>query len=80
VEDSKMKFLQQLIVAGSVVVGLGRFAIPGHALSYVGTYEAFTHIWVGALIVWSFDARYRPVAPIALGVTTILEVIMFMMR
>jgi hypothetical protein len=31
---------------------VGRFLVPGHALSLAGTYEAFAHIWVGAMIVY----------------------------
>jgi hypothetical protein len=33
----------------SVLVGLGRLTVPGHDLSYAGTYEALAHIWVGVL-------------------------------
>jgi len=64
----------------SIAIGLGRFTIPGHALSYAGTYEAFAHIWVGVLVMLSFDARWRPLAPVALGVITALEAFMFLMR
>jgi hypothetical protein len=69
-----------IITALSIVVALGRFTIPGHGLSYAGTYEAFAHIWVGALIMLCFDARWRPLAPIALGVITALETVMFLMH
>jgi hypothetical protein len=39
-----------LIVFISVLFGIGRFYIPGHALTLPGTYETFAHIWSGFLL------------------------------
>lgn len=38
----------------SVMVGVGRFAVPGHNASLPGTYEAFAHIWCGVLLAVVF--------------------------
>lgn len=69
-----------LLVAVSALVGLGRFLIPGHDLSWPGTYEAMAHIWVGVLLVFCFQAKFRVWAIISLAVITILEVVLFMLR
>lgn len=67
------------IVILSVLVGLGRFAVPGHGLSTAGSYEAIAHIWVGALFALGFCGPHRRAAWIALGVLTVLETAMFLM-
>lgn len=51
-----------LITFVSALVAIGRFTVPGHGLSYAGSYEAVAHIWVGALIVLALDTRWRPAA------------------
>lgn len=38
-------------------------AVPGHGLSWAGTYEAFAHIWVGvvgtlAVLWWGTEAGW----------------------
>jgi hypothetical protein len=59
----------------------GRFAVPGHGLSWPGTYEALAHIWVGAVLAaWWFDRRNWLAYAAALGATTALEVVMFLNR
>ena len=68
------------IIVASIVIGLGRFTIPGHELSYAGSYEAFAHIWVGALIVFCFQSRTRLVAIACLAVITVLEIVKFLLR
>jgi hypothetical protein len=68
------------LVIISIIVGLGRFTIPGHALSYAGSYEAFAHIFVGALLVLCFQERARWIAVGCLAVITSLEIVMFMLR
>jgi hypothetical protein len=68
------------IIVTALVVVAGRFTIPGHGLSYAGTYEALAHIWVGAMIVLAFDERYRVMALAALLGTTVLETVMFLRR
>lgn len=42
--------LDRLLILFSVIVGIGRFAIPKHSLSLSGSYEAFAHIFVGILL------------------------------
>jgi hypothetical protein len=69
-----------LILVTALIVAAGRFTIPGHGLSYAGTYEALAHIWVGAMIVLAFDERYRAMAIAALLATTVLETVMFLRR
>ncbi len=39
----------------SFIVLLGRFTISGHTLSYDGSYKALAHIWVGVLLVLSWQ-------------------------
>jgi hypothetical protein len=48
-------FLCIAIVVVSMAFGIGRFFIPGHALTVPGTYEALVHIWVGILMVFAFN-------------------------
>lgn len=63
----------------SVIVALGRFTVPGHGLSYPLTYEAFAHIFVGALIaiaVLRKDIR-RQVILLLVAIST-LELVMFL--
>ncbi len=86
--------LTQIIMCiAAVLIAIGRFLIPGHDLSLSGTYEAFAHIWVGAIgTFWLQNARWVwlggifPVwidpygyAILLLGLTT-LETVMFMLR
>lgn len=76
------------IIVVSVLVGLGRFLIPGHNLSWAGTYEAFAHIWVGALLVFVFErnppspiiditTERRQWAIVSLVAITVIEGVMF---
>ena len=48
-----------LLVITAALLFVGRFTVPGHGLSWAGTYEAFAHIWVGAVgavfVVWFFQ-------------------------
>lgn len=64
----------------SLIVGLVRLIIPGHDLSWPGTYEAFAHIWVGILFGFIIADYYRKYSIWSLVVITVLEVIMFMLR
>lgn len=66
------------LVVSAILVGIGRFTIPSHGLSWPGTYEALVHIWCGVLIVFSFQRNW-----LALGLLitlTTLEVVIFMLR
>lgn len=62
----------------SVLVGIGRFLIPGHDLSWPGTYESMSHIWVGVLLCLSFQKNRIAIAAVIL--LSVLEVVMFMLR
>lgn len=55
----------------------GRFLIPSHTLSWPGTYEAFAHIWCGVLITLGCQGKKQ--AWLALGIITVLEIIMSQM-
>ncbi len=66
-----------LIVIASLLVAGGRFTVPGHGLSWPGTYEALAHLWAGALIVLAFRSR---LALGALVLLSLLEVVLFLMR
>jgi hypothetical protein len=76
-------------IIGSTVIGLGRFLVPGHNLSWPGTYEAFAHIWCGYLLAYAIHGGHRPwetesssrwTAIMMLSIITILEAICFAMR
>jgi len=52
-----------IIILISLLFGIGRFFITGHALTGPGTYEAFVHIWSGFLLgiaipefIWVYNA------------------------
>ncbi len=46
-------------------VGVGRFLVPGHDLSWPGAYEAGAHVWVGvAGLLWVQNARWTRIAGI----------------
>jgi hypothetical protein len=60
------------VVLVSVLVGLGRATVPGHGLSWPGTYEAAAHIWVGYLL--------GLIALACLVVLTGLETVAFLTR
>lgn len=71
------------LLCSCVLVGIGRFMVPGHGLSWPGTYEAFAHILVGMLICLGCIGQYkedRVFAWIALAVLTALETVMFLLR
>lgn len=73
------------IIYVSVMVGLSRFLIPGHNLSWAGAVEALAHIWIGALLVFCFqhDPANRPSRRTlgwwSLGMLAILETVMFLL-
>lgn len=69
------------LVLLSVLVGLGRFTVPGHSLSYAGSYEAFAHIWIGFLFgVMVLSREYRKIAILLFIVLAVLETVMFLLR
>ncbi len=74
-----MSIGQIVLLVSTVLVLVGRCTIPGHGLSWPGTYEALSHIWVGLLIGLWWKSRDRWLL-IALAVTTVFETIMFLLR
>lgn len=66
------------LLVGSVLVAAGRFTVPGHGLTYAGSYEAFAHIWVGVLLVLSFQRNWYALA--MLVVLTVIEGVKFATR
>ena len=77
----KMYQLQVIIIVlASVAIAMGRFTVPGHGLSWPGSYEAFAHIWVGILIAISFSRALRVPTLICLVVITVLETVIFLLR
>ncbi len=75
-----------LFIVVSILVAVGRFFIPGHDLSWAGTYEAFAHIWVGMLLAVIIEDKLkgkrilRSDPFICLVLITLLEVVMFLLR
>ena len=45
-----MQYLQPWILIACVLMAVGRFTVPGHGLSYAGTFEAVSHILVGMIL------------------------------
>ncbi len=76
------------IIVISLLVAIGRFLIPGHDLSWPGTYEAFAHIWVGLLIgmcigsvrLGTWRVAICQVPFWCLVSITVLETVMFVIR
>lgn len=68
------------IIGASVLIGIGRFSVPGHGFSWPGIYEAFAHILVGALFALCFQKSQRPVALTCLIAITVLEIVMAALR
>ena len=68
------------LVLVSLLIAAGRFTVPGHDLSWPGSYEALAHIWVGALMAMIvFDERRWTSAALLVGLTA-LETAMFLSR
>jgi len=70
------------IFISTVLVIIGRGAIPGHELTWAGTYEAFAHMWVGfmfALCLWA-QHPYNLFAQSALVTATFVEIVAFVKR
>lgn len=66
-----------------LLVGAGRLIVPGHALSWAGTYEAFAHIWVGAMLAVAWMRWTEPVGKVAAAMLVLLtaqETVMFLAR
>ncbi len=78
------------VILLSLLVAIGRFYVPGHDLSWPGTYEAMAHIWVGALLVYCLKdssgpttgpmIKTRVTAFICLCAITLVETVMFLLR
>ncbi len=72
------------IILCALLVGAGRLTVSGHDLSWAGSYEAFSHILVGALLVVTFCPRFdngqRWTAGLSLAAITALETVMFLTR
>jgi hypothetical protein len=43
------------ILVTTALVGAGRQTVPSHGLSWSGTYEALSYIWIGAMLALAFD-------------------------
>jgi hypothetical protein len=72
--------LDFLVLTFALLVWFGRFTIPGHGPSWPGSYEAFAHIFVGALIVLACQAETRLVALPCLVILSLFELLMFLVR
>jgi hypothetical protein len=68
-----------LILLG-LLIGVGRFFVPGHGLSFAGTYEAFAHIGVGVLLVLAFQREHRKTALWCLIAIIAIEIFKFAVR
>jgi hypothetical protein len=70
-----------VVFLGAFVMMLGRLTVPGHGLSWAGTYEALAHIWVGIVIAGAaYDKSYRWAYLFTLAVLTLFEAVMFFTR
>lgn len=77
----KPRPLDVAVFAGSALAAAGRFLVPGHGLSWPGTYEAFAHLWCGFLLgVIVFRKDHRWSALVVLAAITALETVMFFLR
>ena len=72
--------LDLLVLTLALLVGFGRFTVPGHGPSWPGSYEAFAHLSVGALIVLACQAETRLVALPCLIILSLFELLMFLLR
>lgn len=76
-----MEWLIFVLCLVSVLVGAGRFTVPGHGASWPGTYEALAHVWVGVLIALAcVRPSIRVLCIVLLGLITSLETFMFFHR
>ena len=69
-----------IICVLAVAVLIGRLMVPGHDLSWPGTYEAFAHLIIGFFIGLCFIKEYRTLCLGAIIFLTIFETIMFFTR
>lgn len=68
------------LLISSLLILVGRLYVPGHSLSWAGTYEAFTHIWVGivgtlTVVYWGSNLAWGCL--ISLSILTAFETFMF---
>lgn len=75
--------LRFLLIGSTIAVILGRFTVPGHALTgWPGLFEALAHMWVGAmltfaLLCWRSGARSSALSALwLLFLATAVETIM----
>lgn len=68
------------IIIVSFLIAIGRFTIPGHALTgWSGFFETLAHIWVGAMIVLAYYMpKLRWAIVVMLVSVTVVEVVMFL--
>lgn len=66
-----------VVMAGAIIVTLLRMTVPGHDLSYAGSYEAFAHLFVGGLLgAWYVSRDHWLLAVV--GVMSFLELLAFL--
>jgi hypothetical protein len=88
-----MNRLILFLMLASALIGLGRFLVPGHDLTWSGAYQDFAHILVGVLLVFCFlrpsawfltcypaTVEVRRAAILCLLSITLLEIVMFAAR
>jgi hypothetical protein len=74
---------KNIIVVTAVLISIGRFTVPGHGLSWPGSYEALAHIWIGVMVAVTYYRWRSPTgwaALTALVATSALETVMFLTR
>lgn len=74
-----------VLILSTILVIAGRALVPGHKLTWAGTYEAFAHIWVGWTITvgyyeWRDNRQEAWLSIILLIVATVYETVMFLNR
>lgn len=69
-----------LLLISAAFIVLGRFTVPSHGISWPGSYEAMSHIWVGivsAVIYYEWGTTNAWWFAGVLILTTVFETVMF---
>ena len=72
-----------ILIATTAAVCAGRMLVPGHGLTWAGSYEAAAHIWVGwvaAVVYFRWKTGEGRIAFLLLIAASLLELFMFLAR
>jgi len=70
------------MLAATAFMIVGRFTVPGHGLSWPGTFEAFSHMIEGALLTFCFTGPKKRciTANVCFWGSALFELAMFLTR